>query len=616
MNRNILFGALLLVIIGAGCARNPMPVPYPQPTGPAEPVETTGEISGPSFDEDAAPIKQGPPPMAAPDLAEGADDLSKMDPKYKPLSAGFVNDRIRFYQNKLELWKQADQQAAITNLDAEQTQVMVNCFRDLQTILGGYQTMRSQIFEQGGAADALNLEYMIGLQRQDIAFLESRCAEMLARAGDQETDLFASQGGDFTGIEQRINELYEAGDYDQVVQAWTEMPSYQKDGVKRETALAYADALIYLNDPAGAAEAYELVVDSLVSQTGQQEDLLTLRRRLGDLYAAAGDFFAAETQYEQLLKEYAEIGRVENWAKLQLSMLERSMKGSPELADYSELLRGYLGFVPSRDGYGVVYKAEQFLQQYPYSPVSPNVDIIKDEATSVADQWFFGSIAEADLLVETKKFDEAIALLQRIPQGKLSPENLQQLKEKLDSLVLAEAVERETVKIEKMQALQSTWNQGASFAESGDYDAAIAVFSELKGTEYNDRAQERIDELSLTAAKIERRRAADLFVRSMKTDDLENRKELLVESRQVLKDILKKYPDVEVVEKVEGNVRTVEKKMNELDPMLLPDLVEKEKQQELLQEPEFDGFDTEPVDPSAPQELPTRQSLPVLPPQS
>jgi outer membrane protein assembly factor BamD (BamD/ComL family) len=167
-----------------------------------------------------------------------------------------------------------------------------------------------------------------------------------------------------------------------------------------------------------------------------------------------------------------------------------------------------------------------------------------------------------------------------------------------------------------MQALQSTWNEGASFAESGDYDAAIAVFSELKGTEYNDRAQERIDELSLTAAKIERRRAADLFVRSMKTDDLENRKELLVESRQVLKDILEKYPDVEVAEKVEGNVRTVEKKMNELDPMLLPELIEKEKQQELMQEPEFDGFETEPVDPLTPQEVPARQSLPVLPPQS
>ena len=617
MNRNSFIGVVLLVIIGAGCARKPMPVPYPQPAEPAEPVGTRIEIRSPSFEEDAYQAKQGPPPPAAPELSEGAEPPGEMDTKYKPLSAGFVNDRIRFYQEKLELWKQADQQAAIGNLDAEQTRVMVNCFRDLQTVLSGYQNVHRQLFQQSGALDSLNLEYIIGLQRRDIAFLESRCAQLLATAGGQGEGLIASQGGELSGIEQQINELYEAGAYDKVVQAWSEIPSYQKDGVDRKTVLAYGDALIYLDDPAEAAMAYEEVVDSLANRSAdQQKDLLSLRRRLGDLYAAAGNYFAAESQYEQLLKEYAAVGKVENWAKLQLSMLERSMKGSPELTDYSELMRGYLSFVPSRDGYSTVNKAEQFLQQYPYSPVSPNVDIIKDETRSAADQWFLGKIGEADLLVETKKFDEAIALLQSLPQDKLSPENLLKLREKLDSLVLAEAVERETVKIEKMQALQSTWNEGASFAESGDYDAAIAVFSELEGTEYHDRARKRIDELSLTAAKIERRRAADLFVRSMKTDDLENRKQLLIESRQVLKDILRKYPGVDVAEKVEGNIRTVEKKMNEYDPMLLPELVEKEKQQEFLQEPEFDGFDMEPDDQPTPQAAPTHQSLPVNTPQS
>ena len=297
-------------------------------------------------------------------------------------------------------------------------------------------------------------------------------------------------------------------------------------------------------------------------------------------------------------------------------MLERSMKGSPELTDYSELLRGYLGFLPSRDGYSVVYKAEQFLQQYPYSPVSPNVDIIKDETRSTADQWFSDNLAQADTLVEAKNFEEAIALLQNLPQDKLSPENLLKLKEKLDSLVLAEAVERETVKIEKMQALQSTWNEGAAYAESGDYDAAIAVFDQLMGTEYNDRAQERIDELSLTAAKNERRRAADIFVRSMKTDDPEDRKRLLVESRQVLMDILRKYPDVEVAEKVEGNIRTVEKKMEELDPMLLPELKEQEKQQQSVPETEVDGFDLEPEDLSSAPADPTRQPQLFYRPQS
>ena len=141
------------------------------------------------------------------------------------------------------------------------------------------------------------------------------------------------------------------------------------------------------------------------------------------------------------------------------------------------------------------------------------------------------------------------------------------------------------------------------------------MFSELRGTEYEDRAMEKVEELSLTAAKNERRRAADLFVRSMKTDDLENRKQLLVESRQVLKGILDKYPDVEVADKVQGNIRTVEKKMNELDPMLLPELEEQENQQ-LRQEPEIDGFDMEPATQIIPQAEPTLQTLPVYNPQS
>ena len=207
-------------------------------------------------------------------------------------------------------------------------------------------------------------------------------------------------------------------------------------------------------------------------------------------------------------------------------------------------------------------------------------------------------------------------MLQSLPQDKLSSENLQKLIEKLDGLVLAEAVERETFKIEKMQALQSTWNEGAAHAESGDYDAAIAVFNQLLGTEYDARAQEQIDELSLTVAKNERRRAADLFVRSMKTDDPESRKDLLVESRQVLKDILGKYPDVEVADKVRGNIDTVEKKMNELDPMLLPELEEQERQRERLPENEIDGFEFEPSSQTTPTTAPAAQVLPVAPPQA
>ena len=615
MNRFYLFGTLILVFILAGCGKRTLPPPYPETPEPVESERPAPSVSSPYPDEDSSPIKQGPQPPAIPEISTADFERMDQDPKSRPLSAGFVNDRIIFYQKKLEDWKQVDQQAAIGNLDAEQTQTMVNCFRDLQTVLGGYQNLHNQIFEKSGGPDQPSMEQIISLQRQDIAFLESRCARFLDTTAGEVGGAMSSQGVAPSKIEQQIMDLYQAGDYEQVVQAWSSLSSYQKDGVGRDTALAYGNALIHLDEPAQAAESYQRLVDSMAAGEERGADLLSLRRRLGDLYAAAGNFFAAEAQYEQLVKEYSEIGKVEDWANLQLSMLERSMKGSPELTDYSELLRGYLRFIPSRDGYSVVYKAEQFLQQYPYSPVSPNVDIIKDETRGAADRWFNENLAEADRLVGNKQFEEAITLLQSFPQDKLSPENLLKLKEKLDSLVLAEAVERETEKIEKMQALQSTWNEGAAYAESGDYDEAIAVFSQLQGTEYATRAQERIAELSLTAAKNERRRAADLFVRSMKTDDLENRKQLLVESRQVLKDILAKYPEVEVADKVEGNIRTVEMRMNELDPMLLPQLEELEKQQ-LLQEPEIDGFDMEPEPQNIPQAEPVRQTLPLINSQS
>lgn len=591
--------AVLVLLVTVGCAQRQLPPPYPEDDQISDRPAAPTTSADPAYpDEASSPIKQGPRPLESPDISTAESSLRFQDPKSSPMSAGFVNDRIRVYQEKLELWKEVDRQAAIANLDEEQTQLMVKCFRDLQRVMSGYQTLHDMIFPEDGGAVNFSMENLVGLQRQDIAFLESRCSPLLDGADEAEGGLFrTSEQNALARLETQMEALYKSGAYGELVQFWSSIPPYQKEGVSKEAALAHANALIYLDQPAEAAAGYERVLNSMTDTKEPADDVLTLRRRLADLYAASGNFFAAESQYDQLLKDYEQIGKAGEWATLQLSMLERSMKGSPELTDYSELLRGYLRYIPEQDGYSVVYKAEEFLQQYPYSPVSANVDLIKAETMTLADGWFADKLEAADRLLEGKQFEEAIVLLQSLPQDKLSPENLLALKEKIDNLVLAEAVERETTKIEKMQSLQSTWNEGAAYAEAGDYDIAIEVFTQLLGTEYDTRAEERIEELSLTAAKYQRRRAADLFVRSNKTDDPQSRKQLLVESRQVLKDILKKYPDVEVADKVRGNIRTVEKKMNEIDPMLLPELEQQERDQlkrqeaELEMQSEIDGFD-------------------------
>lgn len=616
------FAVIALVFGLSSCAQQPVPPPFQNvdrdPAEPVAPSRSAGPIDSQPGDSMSKP---GPRPLTTPETDSAAAVQTVPDFKSDALSAGYVNDRIKAYNQKLIAWQQRDQQAAISSLDAQQAQVMVDCYRDLQGLLNGYQSLRDQIFASGGDPTRLSADDIIGLQRRDIDFVEGDCQQLLGGSGADGTVLMTDNvSGSTSQIEQMIDNNFQNGSFQEIIEAWSDIPPHQKERIATATMLQYADSLTYLDQPARAAEVYQQIVDGMSGAVLPENSLLALRKRLADLYVAAGDFFGAEGQYEELSRDYQELGGVDAWARQQLSMLERSMKGSPELTDYSELLREYLAYSPLVDGYGVVWRAETFLNNYPYSPVSTNVEIIKEETLQAADQWFERLLSEADQLVQNQQAQQAISALQTIPQDKLSPDKLMILKDKLDSLVLAEAVERETEKIETMQALQSTWNEGSARAESGDFDGAVQLFAELMGTEYEARARERIDELSLTAAKEERRRAADLFVRSTKTDDLDSQKELLAQSWQVLTDILVKYPNVEIADRVRSNIRTVEKKISEIEPLLLGELQERQQQKlELMpaaSEPEIDGFDIESSGPMQPQSPSNPAPLPVYTPQA
>lgn len=616
--RTMLVAAAITALAG-GCAQQPLPRPYPgSDRDPAEPGVSANNT------EQAFPGQRaqetGPQPIAAPEI--GSADTGSLDQSTPPrtLSDEAISARISAYEDKLEQWRLLDQQSGVASLDAEQARLMADCFRDLQRLLNGYQGLRAQSYQSAARGGALEHGDVLSLLQQDIAFAEGGCQELLNASGSGLSDQ-APMGpsGSLVEIEELISRLYEEEAYEQVIEAWAQIPAYQKEEVTQATVLQYGNAYAHLGQPAEAAKVYQQVVDGMAGSVLQENSPLLIRKRLADLYVAAGNFFGAEAQYEQLTRDYQQIGTVDEWARLQLSMLERSMKGSPELTDYSELLKRYLAYSPPIDGYSVVWRAEMFLQNYPYSPVSANVEIIKEETLQLADHWFSAQMTEAEQLAENDQVQEALTLLQRVPQDTLSPDKLVLVKNRIDALVRADAVERETEKIEQLQALQSIWDEGTAQADSGDVDGAIQTLNQLFGTEFEQRARERVNELALTAAKNERRRAADIFVRSTKAGDIESQKTLLAESWQVLNDILVKYPEVEIADRVQGNIRTVEKRINDLDPALLGDLKARQIQrQESSAEPELeiDGFDIESSD--QPQPLPRRAPapLPVYTPRS
>lgn len=72
--------------------------------------------------------------------------------------------------------------------------------------------------------------------------------------------------------------------------------------------------------------------------------------------------------------------------------------------------------------------------------------------------------------------------------------------------------------------MQKQWIAGRSFLEFKLYYQAIEAFRLLFDTPAATRAQERIDEAAGLAAQEDRRRAAELSVRSKNTHDIESRK--------------------------------------------------------------------------------------------
>lgn len=409
------------------------------------------------------------------------------------------------------------------------------------------------------------------------------------------------KGADLAQLETLIDRYSTNKEYEEVVQVWQQIPEFQTGRVHLRAKIQYGNALMFLHQEEKAVEIYQQVVDQMSASEEQATDLVSLRKVLADLYTSSGDYQNAAEQYKQISEDYESIGRLEEWSKLQLSILERAGAGSPELNEFSSMLRNYLGFIPERDGYKVVWEADNFLANYPYSPVASNVDIIKSDAEASADKWFHGFMSQVDTLGEEKKFQEALQLLETIPTDIVGPEKQLSIKEKNDELLLAEAVEKETEKMAKVQELQHQWNNGMLLAKSGRYDEAISVFTELLDTEYGTKAEAKIKEVSLEAAKNDRKQAASMFLRFTKTTDPDSRKKLLIETRKLLKTILVKYPDVEIASKVQGNIERVEQEMNAIDP----GLIYMADQQDIGDGQAVDGVDQAfGVMPALPQDMP------------
>ncbi len=566
MKNTICFACVLCFAVSLGaCAipkkssvQTPPPAVVPQgkksPSFP--PVENT-QVGG------SAPIMTlEPEPM----------DIIEADIHENLPSMVFINDRIFEYGRKLERWKELDGQSVQRQVKDSEAAEMVGCFRKLQMVLNGYTDLRSKLLqiEKVSTAEKISNNGVVELEKNDIAFLESSCGRLLADSKDQSVGWNQREDpADLSQLETLIDRHGQNREYQVVSEIWQKIPTSQIGRVALRTKIHYGNALMYLNREEKAAEVYQQVVDQMSSSEIQATDIVSLRKILADLYTASGNYKAASVQYKKISGDYQNIGRLEEWSKQQLSLVEGSKEGSGELRDYSAILREYLGYVPEKTGYKLLWQMDNFLTKYPYSAVTPNIDVIKENVKTAADKWFNGFMAEVEKLRSAKKFQEAQDLLKTLPADIIGPEKQLSLKGKNEELTMTDAVEKETQRMARIQELQNQWNSAMVLAKSEKFDEAIVLFNKFSDSEYVLKAQEKIKEVSLEAAKADRKKAANLFTRFGKTTDLESRKKLLLETHKLLSSILIKYPEVDIKSKVIGNIERVEQEMAAIDPKLL-----------------------------------------------
>ena len=539
---------------------------------PAAPVSTdlslpaTGDVESPS-----APVEETDL-LRRSGLSTEQPGPANLDPEQIVPSIEYVKSRIAEYNKKMDRWRTRDSQAAVLRIPAEESEKNVSCFHDLQKVLNGYNRLQDLLLQQASkpVGERINSRDVFDLQQSDIAFLDGFCGQLVAAEGAKDTGWIKSEEpGGLSPVEAVIARHSANGEFEELVQVWRQMPEATASRVQLNTRILYGEALMALQQEEQAANIFRQIVDRMTIPGGQPTDLLSLRKVLADLYVASGKYSDADGQYLAILKDYKDMARIEEWAILQRSILQRSDQDGPELKEYSDLLGNYLGFNPAKDGYTVVWQADKFLQTYPYSPVASNVDLIRTAIREKADKWAGSVLTEADDLAGKKRYQDALGKLESVPGAIVNSEIQQKIAQKSGDVTLAEKLEGETVRIEQTQELDRRWNEALRLMEGTQYDKAIEILTPMLETEYADKVEKKIAEASLLAAEAERRAAADVFIRFTKAPDLESKKKLLIESRRRLLDILVKYPGIEVTGKVLGNIKRVETEMNAIDPALI-----------------------------------------------
>jgi tetratricopeptide (TPR) repeat protein len=596
----IIVSAVLAYLL-VGCAASPPqgstvarrePVSTPrEPEAVQEVTQATPQAEKKAAVEELQQEQQPLPPSLEPDMTspEESFPVPPLPPDTKTLALEeavelqaeftdmeFVQQRIHEYQYKYEQWldvlEAKEQDESVQEISLRQAE----CFQTMERILAGYRLLLEEMHESE-AAPGLETPAAASrrMQQLDIVFLESSCRELLGmdiHPPEETLPAAAESGLSFTAIQKFFADDVELENYEEALENYARLSKdFPDQKPSLTTELNYGRALQYT----GQLEAAAAHFSKMLSSNDLSVNSLSLQLAIADLYMASGDIAAAESYYESLLQAYKSVEAEKSWAMEQLAFLRSIDPESQEMAAYLQLLREFQTHDYRIHAAELNEKADRFVADYAGRPVSQGGLRLKTFTLAKLHTWFGRELLRIDALLLEKKFAKAADILKNMT-GYYLPAELQAVVQKTYyDIAQAELQETENQRRLKEVELTEHWDDAVHLLNSQQFDAAILAFEAFRDTGYEELAQVKIVEAANLAAGQMRKDAASLFIRAGKTSDYEKKRELLVSSYSMLNEILVKYPQTDLLDKVNQNISILEEQIKKFDPALLDELQDK-----------------------------------------
>ena len=486
----------------------------------------------------------------------------------------FVLQRFSEYQVKLDDWLEISEIDEEGKLTGELSARGIECVQLLERILTGYSLLLERMQQSKTVpVDKIATVDPRRMQQLDIAFLESHCGEILAMNAPTQHMLP-------TGEEQQYS-FYEAQEsivshvnnenYLEAIFGYSSLSlNYPEQEPSIFTQLNYGLALQYTGQVEAAARHFSKM---LISGDLSVEPL-SLQLEIADLLLASGNVAAAESFYESFILAQKSIEAEETWAMEQLAFLRAVDPESEDMIAYLKLLREFQIYDYRVHSVALNEKTNAFTTEHTGSPVAVSALRLKNFTIEQLNSWFGKQLIKIDSLVVEKRFTEAIDILKNMARYYL-PADLQTIVQKTYyEVAQAELQETENQRRIQEMELNEQWDTAIYLMDSQHFDEAIVAFEALMGTEYEEKATIKIVEAANLAAGQMRKEAASLFIRAGKTPDIQKKKELLLDSHRMLNEILVRFPQTDLLDKVQQNIAILEEQIRKFDPTLLEELQE------------------------------------------